>query len=82
MGDVLSDLNTRRAQVLGMDQVGDNSVVTALVPLAEMQRYVSNLRSITQGRGIFTMEFSSYQQVPTHMAEQIIAASQKEAEEK
>jgi elongation factor G len=82
MGDVLSDLNTRRAQVLGMDQVGDKSVVTALVPLAEMQRYVSDLRSITQGRGVFGLEFSSYQQVPTHLTEQLIAAAQRDAEEK
>jgi elongation factor G len=82
MGDVLSDLNTRRAQVLGMEQVGDNSVVTAQVPLAEMQRYVSDLRSITQGRGIFGLEYSHYQQVPAHLFEQIIAASQREAEER
>jgi elongation factor G len=82
MGDVLSDLNTRRAQVLGMDQIVDNSIVTALVPLAEMQRYVSDLRSITQGRGVFTLEFTAYQQVPTHLIEQIIAASQRESEEK
>jgi elongation factor G len=82
MGDVLSDLNTRRAQVLGMDQVGDNSIVTAQVPLAEMQRYVSDLRSITQGRGVFTMEFTYYQNVPAHLTEQIIAASQQETEEK
>ncbi|MGD8819915.1 MAG: elongation factor G [Anaerolineae bacterium] len=82
MGDVLGDLNTRRGQVLGMDQIGDNSVVTALVPLAEMQRYVSDLRSITQGRGVFSLEFVEYQQVPSHMAEQIIAESKREAEEK
>jgi elongation factor G len=82
MGDVLSALNTRRAQVLGMDQVADNSIVTALVPLAEMQRYVSDLRSITQGRGVFTLEYANYQQVPGHLAEQIIAAAQREAEEK
>ena len=82
MGDVLSDLNTRRAQVLGMDQVGDNSVVTAMVPLAEMQRYVSDLRSITQGRGVFSLEFADYQQVPNHLTDQIVAASQREAEEK
>jgi elongation factor G len=82
MGDVLSDLNTRRGQVLGMDQVGDNSIVTALVPLAEMQRYVSDLRSITQGRGVFTLEFSSYEQVPSHLTEQIIASSRREADEK
>ncbi len=81
MGDVLSDLNTRRAQVLGMDQVGDNSVVTAIVPLAEMQRYVSDLRSITQGRGVFSLEFADYQQLPNHLTEQIIAAAQREAEE-
>ncbi len=80
MGDVLSDLNTRRGQVLGMDQVGENSIVTALVPLAEMQRYVSDLRSITQGRGVFSMEFADYQQVPSHLTEQIIAASRKEEE--
>ena len=82
MGDVLSDLNTRRAQVLGMDQVSDKSIVTALVPLAEMQRYVSDLRSITQGRGVFSLDFSSYQQVPAHLIEQIVAAAQREAEEK
>ncbi len=82
MGDVLSDLNTRRAQVLGMDQVGDKTIVTALVPLAEMQRYVSDLRSITQGRGVFGLEFSSYQQVPSHLAEQLITAAEREAEEK
>jgi elongation factor G len=78
MGDVLSDLNTRRAQVLGMDQAGEKSIVTALVPLAEMQRYVGDLRSITQGRGVFSMEYVYYQTVPSHMAEQIIAASQRE----
>jgi elongation factor G len=82
MGDVLSDLNTRRAQVLGMDQVGDNSVVTALVPFAEMQRYVSDLRSITQGRGVFSLEYMRYEQVPGHLADQIIAESQRETEEK
>jgi len=82
MGDVLSDLNTRRAQILGMGQVGDNTVVTAIVPLAEMQRYVSLLRSITQGRGVFSLEFADYQQVPNHLTDQVIAASQRESEEK
>ncbi|MFC2045929.1 elongation factor G [Chloroflexota bacterium] len=80
MGDVLGDLNTRRAQVLGMDQAMDNSIVTALVPLAEMQRYVSDLRSITQGRGVFSLEFDHYQNVPTHLTDQIVAASQREAD--
>jgi elongation factor G len=80
MGDVLGDLNTRRAQVLGMDQVMENSVVTALVPLAEMQRYVSDLRSITQGRGVFSLEVDHYQTVPAHLTDQIIVASQREGE--
>jgi elongation factor G len=82
MGEVLSGLNTRRAQVLGMDNVGDNSIVTALVPLAEMQRYVSDLRSITQGRGVFSLEFSHYQQVPGHLTDKIMAEAQQETEEK
>ena len=82
MGDVLGDLNTRRAQVLGMDQARGNSIVTALVPLAEMQRYVPDLRSITQGRGVFSMELAHYQTVPSHLTEQIIAASQREEEGK
>ncbi|NIV40431.1 MAG: hypothetical protein GWN58_66825, partial [Anaerolineae bacterium] len=50
-------------------------------PLAEMQRYVSDLRSITQGRGVFSLEYSNYQQVPGHLTDQIIAESQREAEE-
>ena len=82
MGDVLGDLNTRRAQVLGMDQARGNSIVTALVPLAEMQRYVPDLRSITQGRGVFSMELAHYQTVPSHLTEQIIAASHREEEGK
>jgi elongation factor G len=82
MGDVLGDLNTRRAQVLGMDKVGDNSIVTALVPLAEMQRYVSDLRSITQGRGVFSLEYAHSQQVPGHLTDKIMAEAQQEAEEK
>jgi elongation factor G len=82
MGDVLSDLNTRRAQVLGMDQASGNSIVTALAPLAEMQRYVTNLRSFTQGRGVFSMEYSHYQDVPAHLAQQIVDSAKKEVEEK
>ena len=78
MGDVLGDLNTRRARVLGMDTEKGRSVVTAQVPLAEMQRYTTDLRSITGGRGVFTMEFSNYQVVPAHLAQEIVNARQKE----
>ncbi len=78
MGDVLGDLNTKRARVQGMDQKGVWSVVTAQAPLAEMQRYATDLRSMTQGRGYFTMEFSHYDPVPNHIAQGIIEKARKE----
>ncbi|UCC65367.1 MAG: elongation factor G [Anaerolineae bacterium] len=78
MGDVLGDLNTRRAQVQGMDQERGNSIVTAQVPLAEIQRYSVDLRSLTQGRGYYSIEFSHYQPVPPHLAQQIIETTKKE----
>jgi elongation factor G len=79
MGDILNDMNTRRGRVMGMDQRGGRSVVTAQVPLAEMQRYSTSLRAITQGRGVYTMKIRSYEQVPSHLAEEIIAAAKHEA---
>jgi elongation factor G len=82
MGDVLGDLNTKRARVMGMDQQKGNSVINAEAPLAEMQRYAADLRSMTQGRGYFTMEFERYDQVPAHIAEHIIEQAQKSKEEK
>ncbi|MCA9876726.1 MAG: elongation factor G [Thermomicrobiales bacterium] len=80
-GDVMSDLNTRRAHVSGMNP-GSNSSTTieAHVPAAEVQRYATDLRSITQGRGTFTSEFSHYQPVPQHIADQVRAAAAKQAE--
>ncbi len=78
MGDILGDLNTRRARVQGMDSEKGRSVVTASVPLAEMQRYTTDLRSITGGRGVFTMEFSHYETVPAHIGQEVINARQKE----
>lgn len=78
MGDILGDLNTRRARVQGMDTSGARSVVSAQVPLAEMQRYTTDLRSMTGGRGIFEMEFSHYQQLPAHLANEVIQESQEE----
>ena len=81
MGDILGDLNTRRARVQGMDTERGRSVITAQVPLAEMQRYTTDLRSITGGRGIFSMEFSHYEVVPAHIAQDVIAAQQKEKAE-
>ena len=82
MGDVLSDLNTRRARVQGMDSEKGRSIIRAQVPLAEMLRYVTDLRSLTGGRGVFEMEFSHYEQVPAHIQQQIIEERQKEKEKK
>ncbi len=78
MGDIMGDLNTRRARVQGMDSDRGRSVVSAHVPLAEMQRYTTDLRSITGGRGVFTMEFAFYETVPTHIAQEVIDRRQKE----
>ncbi len=78
MGDILGDLNTRRARVLGMETEKGRSIVNANVPLAEMLRYTTDLRSITGGRGIFNMELSHYEVVPAHVAQSVIEARQKE----
>lgn len=78
MGDIMGDLNTRRARVQGMDSDRGRSVVSAHVPLAEMQRYTTDLRSITGGRGVFTMEFAFYETVPSHIAQDVIDNRQKE----
>jgi elongation factor G len=82
MGDILGDLNTRRARVQGMDTEKGHSVVTAQVPLAEMQRYTTDLRSMTGGRGLFTMEFDHYEVVPSHIAADVIAVRLKDIQEK
>lgn len=81
MGDVLGDLNTRRARVQGMETEHGRSVVTAQVPLAEIQRYTTDLRSITGGRGVFEMQLDHYEVVPHHVAEEIIAAKAREDQE-
>jgi elongation factor G len=81
MGDVLGDLNTRRARVQGMDTEKGRSVVNAHVPLSEMMRYTTDLRSMTGGRGVFTMEEDHYDRVPAHLQQEIVAARDKEKEE-
>ena len=73
MGDIMSDLNTRRGRVQGMDTVGLKSVVTAEVPLSEMLRYGNDLRSMTGGRGIYAMEFSRYDKLPSNVQAEIVA---------
>ncbi len=73
MGDVIGDLSSRRGKVEAMDSRGNARVVTALVPLAEMFGYATDLRSRTQGRANYTMQFHSYQEVPTEAAREIVA---------
>ena len=79
LGDVMGDLNSRRGQIEGMDSEDGISKVSAKVPLAEMFGYATDIRSKTQGRGIFSMEFSHYDEVPRNVAEAIIAKSKGEA---
>lgn len=80
MGDIMGDLNSRRARVLGMDQQGTKAIVRAEVPLAEMQTYSADLRSMTQGRGVFSMAFLRYGRLPGHLQDQVVAEAKREAE--
>lgn len=82
MGDVMSDLNTRRGRVQGTETERGSTTIIAHVPMAEMLKYTTQIRSITGGRGYFTMEFDHYDTVPTHIATPIIEAHKKEMEAK
>ena len=73
MGDVIGDLSARRGRVEGMEQRGASQVIRAQVPLAEMFGYATDLRSRTQGRATYTMQFHSYQEVPDSIAREIVA---------
>ena len=75
-GDIISDLNTKRARVLGMNPEGDNNVIEAQVPLAEIQRYAIDLKSMTQGRAMYCMELDHYEEVPAQITQKIIAEKQ------
>ncbi len=80
MGDIMGDLNGRRGRVMGMDTEGKNQVIKAQVPLAEFLTYAPDLRSMTGGRGLYTMEFSHYDEVPAQLAEKVIEEANREAE--
>ena len=73
MGDVIGDLNSRRGQIQGTDSRGNAQVIEAQVPLANMFGYVNTLRSMSQGRAQYTMQFSHYDEVPSNVAEEIKA---------
>ncbi len=81
MGDIMGDLTSRRGRIMGMEADGDNQVVKAQVPLAEIHQYATVLRSMTQGRGFFNRKFSHYDEVPKEEMDKIIAAAEKEKEE-
>ena len=72
MGDIMGDMNKRRGRILGMDTENGKQVITAEVPLDEMYKYCSDLRSMTQGRGKFEMDFERYEEVPVANQEKII----------
>jgi elongation factor G len=80
MGEVMSDLNTRRGRVQGTDSERGNTIIIAHVPMSEMTRYTTQLRSITGGRGYFSMDLDHYDTVPSHVAGSIIDAHRKEME--
>ncbi len=84
MGDIMGDMNSRRGKIMGVETKGSNQVVKAVVPMAEVLRYAPDLRSMTGGRGTFTMEFSHYEEVPAQIADKIVEAAkrEKEAQEK
>ncbi len=72
MGDIMGDLNSRRGRVLGMDSKGKNQIIKANVPMSEFLTYAPDLRSMTGGRGIFTMEYSHYDEVPAQISQKIV----------
>jgi elongation factor G len=77
-GDIMGDLNSRRARVQGMNPLGGYTTVEAQVPQSEMLRYATELRSMTQGRGAYTMRFDHYEEVPAHAAQKVIEERKKE----
>ncbi len=82
MGDIIGDMNSKRGRVMGMEPAGKKQVIKAQAPQAEMARYTIDLKSMTQGRGKFRMEFSHYEEVPGQIAEKIIEKARQEKEEK
>lgn len=80
MGDIMGDLNGRRGRVLGMDSAGKNQVINANVPMAEFLKYAPDLRSMTGGRGMYSMEFSHYDEVPAQISEKVIEEINKSKE--
>ena len=81
VGDVIGDISGRRGKPLGMEPKGSSTEIKAEVPMAEMLQYAPDLRSITAGRGDFTMELARYESVPSHLSEKILASANKDEEQ-
>ena len=81
LGDVMGDLSSRRGKIMGVDSEGNFQLIKVKVPLAEMYKYSTNLRSMTQGRGLYRRKFSNYEEVPGEFAEKVIEEAKKEKEE-
>jgi elongation factor G len=81
MGDVMGDISSRRGKIMGMDPDGSNQRIKAQVPLAELYKYSTTLRSLTQGRGIHSRDFSHYEEVPREIAAKVIEEAKKAKEE-
>ena len=76
LGDIIGDLNSRRGRIEGMEHVGGSQVIKAMVPLKEMFGYVNDIRSSTQGRASYTMQFARYEEAPRIISEEIIGRNQ------
>ena len=73
MGDVIGDLNSRRGKVVGVEPKANSQIIRAVVPMSEVLAYSNDLSSMTSDRGLFTTEFSHYEEVPSHLAQKIIS---------
>ncbi|MBO2516880.1 MAG: elongation factor G, partial [Clostridiales bacterium] len=81
MGDIMGDMNKRRGRIMGMDKIGKMQRVTAEAPMGEMMKYATDLRSMTQARGYFTMQFERYEEMPAESAKKVIESAQRDEEE-
>ncbi len=75
MGDVMGDITSRRGRVMGMNPRGKNTIIEAIVPLAEIQRYAPDLRSMTGGKGTYIMHFKGYEEVPGNLVRNVVSSS-------
>ncbi|MCJ7813957.1 MAG: elongation factor G, partial [Candidatus Atribacteria bacterium] len=83
MGDIIGDLNSKRGKIMGMEESSSGKqIIKAKIPQSEVFKYAIDLRSITQGRGIFSLKFSHYEEVPANIVQEIIAQTKIEEEEK